>query len=80
MNRGEAINLGCHDAHQVASGDANRIVRVWGVAEGRCLSVIKAHDTFVTGLTGSTTNEVRIVSVCDERRMKMWSNRPEKTA
>uniref|UniRef100_A0A915I637 DDB1- and CUL4-associated factor 13 n=1 Tax=Romanomermis culicivorax TaxID=13658 RepID=A0A915I637_ROMCU len=57
----------------VFSGSYDGEIRVWNIAEKRCLAAVPAHDGFVRGLCVDPQNADRFLSVGDDKCIKEWS-------
>jgi WD40 repeat protein len=72
-----AVALSADGSLAVAAGDRYRL-NVWNVEDGRLLTILPGHSSFVKGIAISLDGR-RVVSASEDRTLKVWDIDPSAT-
>lgn len=59
------------DGRQALTGATDRTLRLWDLAEGLCLRVLKGHTDVVNSLAWSD-DQLRVLSSADDKTVRLW--------
>ena len=60
------------DGEQLASGSADKTVKLWNAASGECIRTLSGHENWVWSVVYSPDGE-QLASGSDDKTVKLWN-------